>query len=108
MWGELGPLVWLPWGCLVPCPTWTRVAHPRTMSSPYLMGSSPGCASSPEERTQEPWLPGCRRSEVRGDPTSGFPSSTILGRVGEEKKNFATSHPNPLNASSGLLQGHLG
>lgn len=34
---------------------WTREAHPRTMSSPYLMGSSPGCASSPgEERTQEP------------------------------------------------------
>lgn len=75
------------------------------MSSPYLMGSSPGCASSlGEERTQEPWFSGCWRSEVRGEPTSGFPSNTILGIVGEEKKSFAASHPSPLNASSSLLQ----
>lgn len=90
-----GPWFGCPAGSLVPHPTWARDAHPRTMSSPYLMGSSPGCTSSPEERMQEPWLLGCWRSEVRGDPTSGFPSSTILGKMEEEKKNFVASHPIP-------------
>lgn len=81
-WGELGPLVWLSCGVPGAPPPRTREAHPRTMSSPYLMGSSPGCASSlGEESTQEPWFPGCWRSEVRGDPTSGFPSSTILAAL---------------------------
>lgn len=93
--GRTGALVWLPcrgaWG---PAPP-GRDAHPRTMSSPYLMGSSPGCTSSPEERMQEPWLPGRWRSEVRGDPRSGFPSSTILGKRGEEEKSSVPSHPIP-------------
>lgn len=79
--------------------SWAREAHPRTMSSPYLMGSSPGRASSPgEERMQEPLLPGCWRSEVRGDPTSGVPSSTILSRVGEEKRTLQHP-PQPLSSA---------
>lgn len=45
---------------------------------------------------QEPLSPGCWRSEVRGDPTSGFPSSTILSRVGEEKRSLQLPTLTPL------------
>lgn len=45
---------------------------------------------------QEPLFPGCWRSKVRGDPTSGFPSSTILSRVGEEKRTLQSPTPAPL------------
>lgn len=44
----------------------------------------------------EPLSPGCWRSEVRGDPTSGFPSSTMLSRVEEEKRTLKLPTPTPL------------
>lgn len=80
------------------------------------MGSSPGTASSlGQERTQALWLPGWWRPEVRGDPTSGFPSSTILGRAGGKKSSFAAAHSRPpsvpvpvLACSCSTVDGALG